>query len=534
MEVATGGFELGLRARVKEWGWVVVMVGLCSLLAVLQYRWTGELSEAERQQMGAGLASQLELMARGFERDLRETTEGLVPREEEEFRRGTGLVSLFSRIAVATPKKGVVGLELLDPATGEKTPMSWPGEWDSFREEILRRVEEGRGPPRVERDSLLVEVPVFRDGEEVAWYLFELDERYLRETYWPSMVRRYMGESVYDVSVTAGERGKVLYGEAMTQADATTRTLRAGRKKGGPEGGGRWRISARHRAGSLDAAVKVSRLRNLAVAGLLLLLIAAAGWALVRNTGRARRLAEMEFAFVAGVTHEFRTPLTVIRGAGHNLLSGVVKDAAQRERYTKLIVQHAENLTEMVEQVLGFAGARGGGAKNAHEAVRVMDAINEGLEAAGGEIEGARCEVDLQAPPEIPPVMGDPVALRRAFQNLIGNAAKHGGDGGWIGITVEVGGTGERQEVTVRVQDRGPGIPAAELAHLFEPFYRGERAKADQVRGTGLGLSLVAEIAKAHGGSVTGENLAEGGAVFTLRLPAARLEEYDEFAHSAS
>jgi len=533
MEVALGGIDLGWRETVKQWGWVAVMVGLCGLLAAVQYRWTGELSEAERQQMGAGLATQLELMARGFDRDVREATETLVPREEKEYLRRTGRFPLFSRIAVATPEKGVVRLELLDPATGEKTPMSWPAEWDAFRREILRRVEEGYGPPRVERDSLLWESPQFRDGEEVAWYLFELDERYLRETYWPEVARKYLGEKDFDVSVTVGERGKTLYGQAMTGADATTRTLRPGRKKGGPEGGGRWRISARHRAGSLDAAVQVSRWRNLTIAGLLLGLIAAAGWALVRNTSRARRLAEMEFAFVAGVTHEFRTPLTVIRGAAHNLLSGVVKDAAQRERYTKLIVLHAENLTEMVEQVLGFAGARSGGAKNAHEAVRVMDAINEGLEAAGGEIEGARCEVDLQAPPEIPPVMGDPVALRRAFQNLIGNAAKHGGDGGWIGITVEVSGTGERQEVTVRVQDRGPGIPAGELAHLFEPFYRGERAKADQVRGTGLGLSLVAAIAKAHGGSVAGENLADGGAVFTLRLPGARLEEYDEFAHSA-
>lgn len=542
MEVAQGGIELGWRETAKHWGWVAVMVGLCGLLAVLQYRWTGELSEAERQQMGAGLATQLELMARGFEEDLREATESLVPREEEgqdeAFRRWkgrTGKVPLFGRIAVAKPEKGAVGLEMLNQESGERMPMAWPVEWDTFRLAILRRVEDGRGPPRPERNSMLVEVPWFREGEEVGWYVFELDERYQRETYWPEMVRKYMVGPDYEVSVTTGEGGRTLYGEAMAGADATARVQREGRKKGGGgrEGGGRWRISARHRAGSLDAAVRVTRWRNLTIAGLLLGLIAAAGWALERSTSKARRLAEMEFAFVAGVTHEFRTPLTVIRGAGHNLLSGVVKDAAQRERYTKLIVQHAENLTEMVEQVLGFAGARSGGAKNAHQAVRVLDAINEGLEAVGGEIEGARCEVDLQAPPEIPPVMGDPVALRRAFQNLIGNAAKHGGEGGWIGITVEVGGTGERQEVTVRVQDRGAGIPVEELGHVFEPFYRGERAKSDQVRGTGLGLSLVAEIAKAHGGSVTGENLAAGGAAFTLRLPAARLEEYDEFAHSA-
>ena len=204
--------------------------------------------------MGAGLATQLELMARGFDRDVREATETLVPREEKEYLRRTGRFPLFSRIAVATPEKGVVRLELLDPATGEKTPMSWPAEWDAFRREILRRVEEGYGPPRVERDSLLWESPQFRDWEEVAWYLFELDERYLRETYWPEVARKYLGEKDFDVSVTVGERGKTLYGQAMTGADATTRTLRPGRKKGGPEGGG----EATRRAASAGVNIPLS------------------------------------------------------------------------------------------------------------------------------------------------------------------------------------------------------------------------------------------------------------------------------------
>jgi signal transduction histidine kinase len=215
------------------------------------------------------------------------------------------------------------------------------------------------------------------------------------------------------------------------------------------------------------------------------------------------------------------------------LLSGVVRDPAQKERYLRLIVQHAESLTDMVEQVLGFAGVRGGRAKTTEQPVWILDAINEGLEAAAGDIEAARCEVDIQAPPEIPPVLGDPVALRRVFQNLLSNAAKHAGEGGWIGLTVEVDSSGPRPHVLVRVRDRGPGIPVEDLDHLFEPFYRGERAKADQIRGTGLGLSLVSTIAQAHGGSVTAQNLPEGGAEFTLRLPAALPEQYDEFANPA-
>ncbi|MBZ2177873.1 MAG: sensor histidine kinase, partial [Acidobacteria bacterium] len=95
------------------------------------------------------------------------------------------------------------------------------------------------------------------------------------------------------------------------------------------------------------------------------------------------------------------------------------------------------------------------------------------------------------------------------------------------------GPTPPRPHLLVHVRDRGPGIPPADLEHLFEPFYRGERAKADHLRGTGLGLSLVAEIARAHGGAITAQNLPAGGAEFTLRLPAALPEQYDEFAHPA-
>ncbi len=552
-----------MRESWKQWGWLVVMATLCAVLAFLQYRWTGELSQAEQVRLGSGLDEQLRRMARSFDQQVRETFETLVPDERDiansglapahaiAFRRWQRLeprTQLFSRIAIATPRPEGISLAQLNQETGETNPMEWPPDWQALREGFEERRTMGRRPQRPAPESLLHEFPIFEPGtrNEIEWMIFEFDPKVLWDDYWPSQIRTNLNpgdQPDYDVMVTAGREQRLLFstllqGARLDDPDARAQLLngvRRGppdRKKGGPEGA-RWTLSAKHRKGSLDAAVRSNRWRNLAIAGGLLLLIAAAGGALVHNTNKSRRLAQMEFEFVAGVTHEFRTPLTVIRGAGHNLLSGVVRDPAQRERYLRLIVQHSESLTEMVEQVLGFAGARGGRAKNAEKPVWILDAMNEALEAAAGDIEAARCEVDIQAPPEIPPVIGDPVALRRAFQNLLSNAAKHGGEGGWIGLTVEVDSTGKRPQVVVRVRDRGPGIPIEELDHLFEPFYRGERAKADQVRGTGLGLSLVSEIAQAHGGSVTGKNLPEGGAEFTLRLPAALPEQYDEFANSA-
>ncbi len=550
-----------MRETWKQWGWLAVMASLCAVLALLQYRWTGELSQAEQARLGSGLDEQLRRMARGFDQQVRETFETLLPDERDvadsglteahaiAFRRWLRLEprpQLFGRIALAAPRPDGIALSLINQETGETSPMEWPPEWHTLRAGFEERRTTGQRPPRLPPESLLHEFPVFDPGtrNEVEWMIFEFDPQQLWKVYWPNQIKTNLNpgdQPDFDVMITAGREQRLLLSTLPNSArlddpDARAQLLngvRRGppdRKKGGPEGG-RWTLSAKHRKGSLDAAVRSNRWRNLAVAGGLLLLIAAAGGALVHNTNKARRLAQMEFEFVAGVTHEFRTPLTVIRGAGHNLLSGVVRDPAQRERYLRLIVQHSESLTEMVEQVLGFAGARGGRAKTTEQPVWILDAINEGLEAAAGDIEAAHCEVDIQAPPEIPPVLGDPVALRRVFQNLLGNAAKHGGEGGWIGLTVEVDKASKQPEVVVRVRDRGPGIPAEELDHLFEPFYRGERAKADQVRGTGLGLSLVSEIAQAHGGNVAAINLPEGGAEFTLRLPAAQPEQYDEFAN---
>jgi signal transduction histidine kinase len=99
-------------------------------------------------------------------------------------------------------------------------------------------------------------------------------------------------------------------------------------------------------------------------------------------------------------------------------------------------------------------------------------------------------------------------------QNLVANAIRHGGDGKWVGVRAG------RDDgfVDITVEDRGPGIAAADLPHLFEPFYRGRNA---QTRGSGIGLAIVDRIARAHGGRVSVARRRERGAAFTLRLPVA-------------
>jgi signal transduction histidine kinase len=117
-------------------------------------------------------------------------------------------------------------------------------------------------------------------------------------------------------------------------------------------------------------------------------------------------------------------------------------------------------------------------------------------------------------------VRGDVAALRSAVQNLVANAIKYGGPDRWVGVraTRQSGRTGD--EVRIDVSDHGHGIPPSEIPHIFEPFYRGGDAVARQIRGSGLGLSLVRRIVTAHGGRVSVASRA-GETTFTIVLPSA-------------
>jgi len=118
-------------------------------------------------------------------------------------------------------------------------------------------------------------------------------------------------------------------------------------------------------------------------------------------------------------------------------------------------------------------------------------------------------------------VLGDATALRSAVQNLVANAVKYGGRDRWVGVRAQRVRERRRDEVRITVSDHGPGIPAADLPHIFEPFYRGADAIERQIHGHGLGLSLVRRIVVAHGGQVTVATRPGAGTSFTITLPAA-------------
>jgi signal transduction histidine kinase len=202
------------------------------------------------------------------------------------------------------------------------------------------------------------------------------------------------------------------------------------------------------------------------------------------------------------------------------LSAGVVHDPAQTRRYGSLIETEGRRLTEMIEQVLDYANLGPDGRLGQRGIRDVRPVVKEVLESCAPLLaeRGIVAEVTMAA--EVPVVAADETAVRRAVQNMVSNVLKYAVSGGWMAVSVQPATWRGRPGVEIAVRDRGPGVPAAEIAHVFEPFYRCRSAIDQQIQGSGLGLSLVKRIAEAHGGGVSVTSAAGEGATFVFFLPA--------------
>jgi signal transduction histidine kinase len=315
---------------------------------------------------------------------------------------------------------------------------------------------------------------------------------------------------------------------SMIERDDRRGSGRGGRviTRSGNFGGieGRWTLMAKHRAGSLEAAVAAVRMRNLGISSGVLLLLTLAVGLIVVSARRAQNLARQQMEFVAAVSHELRTPVSVIGAAAGNLADGVVGDPQRVRKYGETIQGEARRLAETVERVLQLAGIAAGRAAAARTPVNPADLIQESLAACRTEIDNRGVNVETSIAENLPNVVGDVAALKSALQNVISNAVKYGGDAKWLRVSAQAvtrSGLRVPEAVLFSVEDRGLGIDAEDRKHIFEPFYRGREAVSQQIQGSGLGLNLVHRIVEAHGGSIAVTSEPGKGSTFTLSLPAA-------------
>jgi two-component system phosphate regulon sensor histidine kinase PhoR len=238
---------------------------------------------------------------------------------------------------------------------------------------------------------------------------------------------------------------------------------------------------------------------------------------LVVTARRERRLSEMKSDFISNVSHELKTPLSIISMFGELLAMGRVSSPEKAAEYAEIIRRESVRLSRLIDNVLDLAKIeRGVEFYEFTENEDIGDVVTRAIEISRPRLERADMELDLVVEPDLPLVRLDANAMALAVLNLIDNAIKYAVDGKRIEVVVRAKADG----VELEVKDHGPGIPPSEQDHVFERFYRVRRGQKKPIRGSGIGLSLVKHIAEAHGGAVTVSCGQGFGSSFRLWIPA--------------
>jgi signal transduction histidine kinase len=233
--------------------------------------------------------------------------------------------------------------------------------------------------------------------------------------------------------------------------------------------------------------------------------------ATIENNDRMRR------AFISNVSHELRTPLSIIQGTVERQLERQETLTPDQREALQVLDRESDMLGRMIADLFTITRA---GEQNLRLERRACDFAELAAEAVGGIAELAwsqsRVSIESLVPPDLPPVLIDPIRIRQVLNNLIYNALRHTPEGGLVVVQARPVG----QMVEVSVSDTGRGIPGDEIGLVFERYYQAERGQRHD-DGTGLGLSVVQQLVLAHGGDVSVESHPGEGTTFRFTLPEA-------------
>jgi two-component system sensor histidine kinase VicK len=227
----------------------------------------------------------------------------------------------------------------------------------------------------------------------------------------------------------------------------------------------------------------------------------------------------MKSDFVSAVTHELKTPLSIIRLVGDTLSQGRYSSAGTVQEYARLLSQESARLTRSIDNLLLYAKYSDGPHQTASLLpTDVGDLVDAALEQFRHALAQQQFQLTVDVPHTLPRVLADRQALIQVLENLIDNAIKYSSD--IRSLTIVGRSLTERVEVTF--EDRGVGIDPEDLPHVFERFYRGRNTS---VGGSGLGLAIARRILTYHGGSISARNSAHGGTVVSVSLVMVRGHE---------
>lgn len=248
--------------------------------------------------------------------------------------------------------------------------------------------------------------------------------------------------------------------------------------------------------------------------GFLFLLLFGSGWLVLRALRRERALVRQQGNFLSAVTHELRSPVASARLYIESLQLGRV-DPEKRERYLQNAREDLQRLSDTIDELLQGRRLMERGLALHPENLDLRAHVARALERLATLHAPAGATLEADAPQEVP-VLADPVAVDRMLDNLVANGVKYGGERPRVVVAVRR--HGRWGELSVR--DHGKGLQGLDKTRIFEPFVRGGDEAVRTRPGVGLGLFIVRELARMHGGDVTVEDgLPGGGTRFTVRLP---------------
>jgi signal transduction histidine kinase len=361
-------------------------------------------------------------------------------------------------------------------------------------------------------------IPVGVPPDRVALGMVAFDQDYLRKSFFPAVVKDVLSSKSTVLKADANLPVMMIH----APKDSTPWVASADWDGGGPEEERRFAdvfpdlVFAMKYQGTTIADIGTRFLRyNYIVLGALSTLMIGGIWLTYRNVSREMNLARLKSDFVANVSHELRTPLALIRLYAETLELGRLTTKEKYQEYFRIIREESERLTALINNILDFSRIEAGRKEYEFKETNLADLVRSTLDSYRFQIEQNGFSFEEHISGDIPPVSVDREAIARSLLNLVNNALKYSKDQKYIGVSLYRA----NSRVNLEVRDRGIGIPPNEQEKIFEKFYRCGDPLVHNVKGSGLGLSLVRHIARAHGGDVLVESIPQKGSTFTIALP---------------
>ena len=282
----------------------------------------------------------------------------------------------------------------------------------------------------------------------------------------------------------------------------------------------KWDLAAGYSGITVAGLARAGLMRNLGLFVLAFSILLLGIFLILSAANREMRLAEAKATFVSNVSHELKTPLSLIRLFAETLLLGRVATAEKAHEYYRIIHNESVRLSHLINNILDFAKIESGRKEYNFELADVRGLVASVVETYRQQITSEGFELSTYFEEGLPEIAIDREAISQAVLNLLNNAVKYSADTKKIAVSVRC----EQSSILIQVADHGIGIARSEQGKIFEKFYRVGSSLVHNTKGSGLGLSLVKHIVEAHDGQIRVDSALGKGSTFTIVLPICNPE----------